>query len=79
MLTLSTLGISISNAFNAIYVEAFDTKCIHTFLPKTFLIFNQFSIRKKFWKAETQGFSTIPSSSIYVETVDTSYGILYKI
>ena len=79
MLTLSTLGISISNAFNAIYVKAFDTKCIHTFLPKTFLIFNQFSIHKKFWKAETQGFSTIPSSSIYVETVDTSYGILYKI
>ena len=25
------------------------------------LIFNQFSIRKKFWKAETEGFSTIPS------------------
>ena len=31
------------------------------FLPITFLIFNQFSIRKKFWKAETKGFSTIPS------------------
>ena len=27
----------------------------------TFLIFNRFSIRKKFWKAETQGFSTIPA------------------
>ena len=25
------------------------------------LIFNQFSICKKFWKAETEGFSTIPS------------------
>ena len=25
------------------------------------LIFNRFSIRKKFWKAETEGFSTIPS------------------
>ena len=24
------------------------------------LIFNQFSIRKMFWKAETEGFSTIP-------------------
>ena len=24
------------------------------------LIFNQFSIRKKVWKAETKGFSTIP-------------------
>ena len=61
MLTLSTLGISISNAFNAIYVDTVDTKHIHTFLPITFLIFNGFSIRKKFWKAETQGFSTVPS------------------
>ena len=25
------------------------------------LILNQFSIRKKFWKAETKGFSTMPS------------------
>ena len=25
----------------------------HTFLLITFLIFNQFSIRKKFWEAET--------------------------
>ena len=47
-------------AFNAIYVDTVDTKHIHMFLPITFLIFNQFSIRKKFWKAETQGFSTIP-------------------
>ena len=31
------------------------------FLPITFLIFNWFSIHKKFWKAETEGFSTIPS------------------
>ena len=61
MLTLSTQGISISNAFNAIYVDTVDTKHIHTFLPITFLIFNGFSICKKFWKAETQGFSTIPS------------------
>ena len=51
----------ISNAFNAISVDTVDTKHIHTFLPITFLIINGFSIRKKFWKAETQGFSTIPS------------------
>ena len=51
----------ISNAFNAIYVDTVDTKHIHTFLLITFLIFNGFSIRKKFWKAETQGFLTIPS------------------
>ena len=50
----------ISNAFNAIYVDTVDTKHIHTFLPITFLIFNGFLIRKKCWKAETQGFSTIP-------------------
>ena len=65
MLTLSTLGISISNAFNAIYVNTVDTKHIHTFLPITFLIFNEFSICKKFWKAETQSFSTI-SSILYM-------------
>ena len=51
----------ISNAFNAIYVNTVNTKHIHTFLPITFLIFNGFSIHKKFWKAETQGFPTIPS------------------
>ena len=48
------------NAFNAIYVDAVNTKHIHTFLPITFLIFNRFSIHKKFWKAETKGFLTIP-------------------
>ena len=53
--------LSISNAFNAIYVKEVDTKHIHTFLPITLLIFNQFSTRKKFWKAETKDFSTIPS------------------
>ena len=63
--------IRISNAFNAIYVDTVDTKHIHTFLPITFLIFNRFSIRKKFWKAETYGFSTTPSNTIYVDTVDT--------
>ena len=50
----------ISNTFNAIYVDTVDTKHIHTFLPITFLIFNLFSICKKFWKAETEGFPTIP-------------------
>ena len=50
----------ISNAFNAMYVDTVDTRHIHTFLPITFLIFNRFSICKKFWTAETEGFSTIP-------------------
>ena len=31
----------------------------YTSLLITFLIFNRFSIRKKFWKAETKNFSTI--------------------
>ena len=52
---------AISNAFNAIYVDTVNTKHIHTFLLITFLIFNGFSIRKKFWRAVTQSFSTIPS------------------
>ena len=55
----------ISNAFNAIYVDTVNTKHIYTFLPITFLIFHQFSIPKKFWKAETKGFS----NTVYVDTV----------
>ena len=61
----------IFNAFNAIYVDTVDRKHIHTFLPITFLIFNWFSICKKIWKAETEGFSTIPSNTIYFDTVNT--------
>ena len=60
--------IRISNAFNAIYVDTVDTKHIHTSLFITFLIFNGFSIHKKFWKAETQSFSTIPSI-LYMSTL----------
>ena len=48
----------ISNAFYTMYVDTVDTKHLYTFLPITFLIFNRFSIHKKFWKAETVGFST---------------------
>ena len=40
----------------------------HTFwLITSFDIFNGFSIREKFWKAETESFPTIPSNSMYVE------------
>ena len=49
---------------------------IYTFVLITSLIFNGFSIGKKFWKAETQGFSTIPSNTIYVDTVDTRHEYL---
>ena len=38
----------------------------HTFWLITSLILNGFSIRKKFWKAETESFPTIPSDSMYV-------------
>ena len=54
------------------YVEAVNTKHIHTFLPIIFSTFNQFSIRKKFWKAETEGFSTI-SSILYMLILSTQY------
>ena len=64
--------IKVCNAFNAIYVDTVDTKHIHTFLQITFLIFNGFSICKKFWKAETQGFSTIPSI-LYMSTLSTQH------
>ena len=42
----------------------------HTFWLITSLILNGFSIRKKFWKAETESFPTIPSNSMYVEDVE---------
>ena len=38
-----------------------------TFWLITSLILNGFSIRKKFWKAETESFLTIPSNPMYVE------------
>ena len=44
------------------------SKHIHTFLPITFFIFNWFSIQKKFWKAEIEGFSNIPSI-LYMSTL----------
>ena len=66
----------ISNAFNTIYVDTVDTKHIHTFLPITFLIFNGFSIHKKFWKANTKGFSTIPILSMLTLLIQFSHLIL---
>ena len=54
---------------NAMYVEDVEDgkRTYHTFWLITSLILNGFSIRKKFWKAETESFPTIPSNSIYVE------------
>ena len=39
----------------------------HTFWLIISLILNGFSIRKKFWKAETESFPTIPSNPLYIE------------
>ena len=50
-------------ACNAMYVEAMSKMSkiehTHTFWLITSLILNGFSIRKKFWKAETESFPTI--------------------
>ena len=54
---------------NAMYVEDVEDwkrTYIHILLI-TFLIFNRFSIWKKFWKAETQSFSTIPSNTVFIK------------
>ena len=47
---------------NAMYVEDVEDgkRTLHTFWLITSLILNGFSIRKKFWKAETESFPTIP-------------------
>ena len=49
---------------NAMYVEDVeDGKRTYTHI----LAHNFLNIRKKFWKAETESFPTIPSNSMYVE------------
>ena len=64
---------SLMHSMLCMSTDTVNTKHLYTFLPITFLIFNRFSIRKKFWKAETVGFSTISSNTIYVDTVDTRH------
>ena len=63
MLCLSRLSILLS-------------KNIHTFLPITFLIFNRFSICKKFWKSWDWGLFNHTINTIYINTVDTRQGSL---
>ena len=72
MSTLSTLGISISNVFNAMYVDTVDTNDIHI-CAHNFLNINWIFNLQKVLEAETQGFSMIPSNTIYVDTVDTRH------
>ena len=54
---------------NAMYVEDVEDgkRTYHTFWLITSLILNGFSIRKKFWKAETESFPTMSSNSMYVK------------
>ena len=60
---------NIHKGCNAMYVEDVEDgkRTYHTFWLITSSILNGFSIRKKFWKAETESFPTIPSNSMYVE------------
>ena len=77
MLCMLTLNASykISKAFSAMYVDAVDAKDIdskHITRPITFLIFNLFTIWKKFWKAKTKYFSIIPLIVMDVESVNAN-------
>ena len=74
------MKIKARNALNAMFVETIDTNVkTHPHIPAhNFLNIQLIFNLKKFWKAETEGFSTI-RNIIYVDTVHTSYGILYKI
>ena len=60
---------------NAMYVKDVEDgkEHTHTFWLITSLILNGFSIRKKFWKAETQGFPTIPSYPMYIKACRRIY------
>ena len=44
---------SLLKGYNTMYVKDVEDENTHTFLFITSLIINGFSIRKKFWKAET--------------------------
>ena len=51
----------ICNVFNAMLCQYSRYKHVYTFLSITLLIFNGFSIRKKFWTDENQSFLIIPN------------------
>ena len=63
------------NALNAMFVQTVDTTVkTHPHIPAhNFLNIQWIFNLQKFWKAETEGFSTIPSNTIYVDTVDTRH------
>ena len=49
-----------------IIIEFVERMSQNTFLLITFLIFNRFSIQKKFWKVETEGFSLVSLDLAYL-------------
>ena len=66
------------NALNAMFVETVDTTVkTHPHIPAH--NFLNFQSKKSFRKSETQGFSTMPSNTIYVDTVDTRHKYFYCI
>ena len=74
-LTLLTLGISISNAFNAIYVNTVDTNDIHI-CAHNFLNFQWIFNPRKVLESWDWGLFNHIINTIYVHTVDTRQGSL---
>ena len=74
MLEVSKVHRELSIQSNVTHVKGVErsSKWSYTSLLITFLIFNGFSIHKKFWKTETYSFPTIPSNTIYVGGVESS-------
>ena len=54
------------------------SKVTYRSLLITFLIFNGFAIRKKFWKAEDQGFPTIPSTLCVCRSMSKGSKVMSK-
>ena len=88
MSKVSKMVWNMNNWSKAIYVKGVKRsskyiQCTNMFLLITSLIVNGFSIQKKFWKAETEGFSAIPSNPMYVEDVkdyfDLRHALIYTV
>ena len=79
MSTQSIQRIKACNAFNTMYIDTVDAKYIHIFLPHNFLNIQLIFNPKRFLKAETKGFPTIPLNAMYVDTVDLHCKYFYCI
>ena len=67
------IKISAFTLFNAKSMESVYAKTLSHICSITSLIFNGFSICKKFWKAETQGFPTIVFTLFNVKSMGPVY------